>query len=327
MRRDERVTVQGPVKEQQPDGMSHRGATPPPLLMHSCCLPPPRPPGTARAAGDPGHHPGHLPAVQRHEGLHRVPAGAGGGGPDPRAPQPAGDPEQPRLAPRGPPERPPAPALAAAARAAPHPHDPGPGLHVLHRAPRGRPGPRAGPDSPFDGAPGAAAAEGPHAADRAGRPPALPAGDLVGAALGGPAGVGAWGGRAVRALGSEASGSGAPRPGYCFGWIRPPPRPAPGLGWGWGRKGPVCDRPKPSNAPPPLCPNMRLSKHGDPVFPHFLGLFWNHRFCGSNATENAVCSRCGGRRRGLYLVSQWWCRCDSMCSGVCAGLSGILLWS
>ena len=30
MRRDERVTVQGPVKEQQPDGMSHRGAGPPP---------------------------------------------------------------------------------------------------------------------------------------------------------------------------------------------------------------------------------------------------------------------------------------------------------
>ena len=27
MRRDERVTVQGPVKEQQPDGMSHRGGT------------------------------------------------------------------------------------------------------------------------------------------------------------------------------------------------------------------------------------------------------------------------------------------------------------
>ena len=25
MRRDERVTVQGPVKKQQPDGMSHRG--------------------------------------------------------------------------------------------------------------------------------------------------------------------------------------------------------------------------------------------------------------------------------------------------------------
>ena len=31
MRREERVTVQGPVKEQQPDGMSHRGAGPP------CC--------------------------------------------------------------------------------------------------------------------------------------------------------------------------------------------------------------------------------------------------------------------------------------------------
>ena len=30
MRREERVTVQGPVKEQQPDGMSHRGAPPPP---------------------------------------------------------------------------------------------------------------------------------------------------------------------------------------------------------------------------------------------------------------------------------------------------------
>ena len=26
MRREERVTVQGPVKKQQPDGMSHRGA-------------------------------------------------------------------------------------------------------------------------------------------------------------------------------------------------------------------------------------------------------------------------------------------------------------
>ena len=31
MRREERVTIQGPVKEQQPDGMSHRGAGPPPL--------------------------------------------------------------------------------------------------------------------------------------------------------------------------------------------------------------------------------------------------------------------------------------------------------
>ena len=36
MRREERVTVQGPVKEQQPDGMSHRGLDPPP--------PPARPP-------------------------------------------------------------------------------------------------------------------------------------------------------------------------------------------------------------------------------------------------------------------------------------------
>ena len=30
MRREERVTVQGPIKEQQPDGMSHRGVNPPP---------------------------------------------------------------------------------------------------------------------------------------------------------------------------------------------------------------------------------------------------------------------------------------------------------
>ena len=29
MRREERVTVQGPVKKQQPDGMSHRGVDPP----------------------------------------------------------------------------------------------------------------------------------------------------------------------------------------------------------------------------------------------------------------------------------------------------------
>ena len=33
MRREERVTVQGPVKEQQPDGMSHRGG-----WTSSCCV-------------------------------------------------------------------------------------------------------------------------------------------------------------------------------------------------------------------------------------------------------------------------------------------------
>ena len=41
MRREERVTVQGPVKEQQPDGMSHRGVPPPPLDP-----PPPQTKGT-----------------------------------------------------------------------------------------------------------------------------------------------------------------------------------------------------------------------------------------------------------------------------------------
>ena len=36
MRREERVSVQGPVKKQQPDGMSHRGGGPPlyPSLSH-----------------------------------------------------------------------------------------------------------------------------------------------------------------------------------------------------------------------------------------------------------------------------------------------------
>ena len=40
MRREERVTVQGPVKEQQPDGMPHRGGRgtlPPPLCPSQTC--------------------------------------------------------------------------------------------------------------------------------------------------------------------------------------------------------------------------------------------------------------------------------------------------
>ena len=35
MRREERVTVQGPVKEQQPDGMSHRGGVRWPKVLHA----------------------------------------------------------------------------------------------------------------------------------------------------------------------------------------------------------------------------------------------------------------------------------------------------
>ena len=34
MRREERVTVQGPVKEEQPDGMSHRG-----MRVKKVCVP------------------------------------------------------------------------------------------------------------------------------------------------------------------------------------------------------------------------------------------------------------------------------------------------
>ena len=37
MRREERVTVQGPVKKQQPDGMSHRGAKPLPQAIPCPC--------------------------------------------------------------------------------------------------------------------------------------------------------------------------------------------------------------------------------------------------------------------------------------------------
>ena len=47
MRREERVTVQGPVKEQQPDGMSHGGVTP-----SFQCIPPP---SHARALVPPQH--------------------------------------------------------------------------------------------------------------------------------------------------------------------------------------------------------------------------------------------------------------------------------
>ena len=63
MRREERVTVQGPVKEQQPDGMSHRGGRSEHvcrLLRQSACSKPqlcdmilllvtPRPPMSRRA--------------------------------------------------------------------------------------------------------------------------------------------------------------------------------------------------------------------------------------------------------------------------------------
>ena len=37
MRREERVTVQGPVKEQQPDGMSHRGGVDPKGMRECRC--------------------------------------------------------------------------------------------------------------------------------------------------------------------------------------------------------------------------------------------------------------------------------------------------
>ena len=53
MRRDERVTVQGPVKEQQPDGMSHRGGGP--------ARSPPPPPAVGKHV--PAAPPNPLPAA------------------------------------------------------------------------------------------------------------------------------------------------------------------------------------------------------------------------------------------------------------------------
>ena len=81
MRRDERGTVQGPVKKQQCDGMSHRGDTPP--------LPPPPPPLPMFEAVS--QHFALAPSVTRGFTLQNVrpafggdqggPWGEGGGGP------------------------------------------------------------------------------------------------------------------------------------------------------------------------------------------------------------------------------------------------------
>ena len=49
----------------------------------------------------------------------------------------------------------------------------------------------------------------------------------------------------------------------------------------------------------PPCHTTGLPKHGDPVFPHSWAFFWNHRFCGANPTENAVCCVTEGVRLGV----------------------------
>ena len=43
---------------------------------------------------------------------------------------------------------------------------------------------------------------------------------------------------------------------------------------------------------PPLVLTPACPKHSDPVFPHFWAFFgrFYHRYCGSNAIENVVCS-------------------------------------
>jgi hypothetical protein len=45
---------------------------------------------------------------------------------------------------------------------------------------------------------------------------------------------------------------------------------------------------------------MGLSRHGDPVFPHFGVSFLEPSFCGSNPIESVVCTLCAGCRRGPY---------------------------
>ena len=74
---------------------------------------------------------------------------------------------------------------------------------------------------------------------------------------------------------------------------------------------------------------MGLSKDGDPVFPHFWAFFWNHRSGGCNPIETVVRSLvratggvCMGGRVLVWLYSH-----VLLCSGVCAGVLGTLLWS
>ena len=88
MRREERVTVQGPVKEQQPDGMSHRGTPPPTIstpapnpVLHLRVSPPvlplaPARPPTPAAASPPSPcpfpSPCHVPRQPNGHGDVRV---------------------------------------------------------------------------------------------------------------------------------------------------------------------------------------------------------------------------------------------------------------
>ena len=68
MRREERVTVQGPVKEQQPDGMSHRG------LAVRCIAPPPQvtPPGPPPIAPPRPPPPPNRGVVPRYSPIPRL---------------------------------------------------------------------------------------------------------------------------------------------------------------------------------------------------------------------------------------------------------------
>ena len=76
MRRDERVTVQGPVKEQQPDGMSHTGRG------HPCAPAATLPPLASSGLGFPERTAAGGPRQQLHAreggGVDRVPVDAGG---------------------------------------------------------------------------------------------------------------------------------------------------------------------------------------------------------------------------------------------------------
>ena len=93
MRRGERMTVQGRVKKQQPDGMSHGGGPPPPLCVipRPCANPPPPPPLPVLEADSQVF--ASAPSVPRGfplPNLRRGPEGDPGrrGGPQPNPPPP-----------------------------------------------------------------------------------------------------------------------------------------------------------------------------------------------------------------------------------------------
>ena len=64
----------------------------------------------------------------------------------------------------------------------------------------------------------------------------------------------------------------------------------------------------------PILAPIDLDRPWQPGIFALLGLFWNHRFCGSSPIENIVCSFM--QAAGSVNLSNCLCRCNSMCSCV-----------